>query len=153
MTSPDTMDRDLTKCAPLFALAVVRGVQAARADGLDPVVVEAFRSDARQRWLYAQGRERPGDVVTNARSALYSWHGYGLAVDVVSAQAGWDDTRFFHRLAPYLHAAGCDWGGDWSTPDLPHFQWGRCKASPSAVARALYQTGGVAAVWRAVHAA
>jgi peptidoglycan L-alanyl-D-glutamate endopeptidase CwlK len=149
-TSPETVDRDLTHCAPSFVLNLVRGLQAARAAGLDPIVHEAYRSDARQRWLFAQGRARPGEIVTHAQSALYSWHGYGLAADVISASRGWDDPSFFRRLAPHMQRAGLDWGGDWSTPDLPHFQWFRCKASPSDRARDLFAAGGLAAVWREV---
>jgi hypothetical protein len=45
-----------------------------------------------------------------------------------------------------------DWGGDWTVRDLPHVQWGKCKASPSYVARGLYASGDVEAVWKAVGA-
>jgi hypothetical protein len=35
---------------------------------------------------------------------------------------------------------------------LPHFQWGRCKPSPSDEARRLIDTEGEVSVWRAVGA-
>jgi hypothetical protein len=47
---------------------------------------------------------------------------------------------------------GCKWGGDWKSPDRPHFQWGKCKPGPSDVARELIRTRGVEAVWEAVGA-
>jgi hypothetical protein len=50
---------------------------------------------------------------------------------------------FGHRLA---------WGGDWTHPDTPHFQWGACKPSPSDRARQLLDAGGVRAVWAEVGA-
>lgn len=39
-------------------------------------VVEVYRYDARQKWLYAQGRTRKGNIVTNAKSCLTSAHGW-----------------------------------------------------------------------------
>ena len=87
-----------------------------------------------------------------ASTARHSWHFYGLAVDVISRRTQWDDPAFFRAIAVHLKAAGLDWGGDWSTPDLPHFHWGTLKASPSARARELYATGGREALWREVGA-
>jgi peptidoglycan L-alanyl-D-glutamate endopeptidase CwlK len=43
-------------------------------------------------------------------------------------------------------------GGDWKFKDLPHFQWGPCKPSPSDRARELIRTEGMEAVWGAVGA-
>ena len=46
----------------------------------------------------------------------------------------------------------CKWGGDWRNRDLPHFQWERCRPSPSDRARELLRTRGIVAVWEAVGA-
>jgi peptidoglycan LD-endopeptidase CwlK len=145
-------DTDISRLAPLFAARVAETLSRARMAGLDPVLFEGWRSDVRQRWLYAQGRTRPGDVVTNAQSALYSWHGYGLAVDVISRAHGWDDATFFERLARIAKGVGLDWGGDWSTRDLPHLQHGTLRAGPSAKARSILKSGGLYAVWEEVGA-
>lgn len=55
--------------------------------------VEVLRSEARQAELYAQGRSKPGKIVTNAK-AWGSGHQYGLSVDVVlildGKEASWD---------------------------------------------------------------
>lgn len=48
------------------------------AGGIPCRVVEGYRSDERQQWLYAQGRTRPGSIVTNAKTAKQSAHGYTL---------------------------------------------------------------------------
>ena len=86
-------------------------------------------------------------------SNLWSWHGYGLAVDVIHQTEHWgvgDD--WFQQVAEIFKKHGCKWGGEWKSKDLPHFQWGFCKPSPSDKARELMRTGGVMAVWQAVGA-
>jgi peptidoglycan LD-endopeptidase CwlK len=43
--------------------------------------VQGYRSIAEQNELYAQGRKKPGKIVTNARGG-YSYHNFGLAFDI-----------------------------------------------------------------------
>lgn len=146
--------RDLAECAPLFAFAVQTALLECQRVGFDVVVNEAVRTDELQRLYYTLGRTVPNSaVVTYARSALYSWHGYGLAVDVRSLTKGYDvSAAWMREVARIMKGAGLSWGGDWTRPDLPHFQWSRCKPSPSDKARELYRAGGLKAVWRAVGA-
>jgi hypothetical protein len=146
---------DLGALAPKFAAAVKEALANCKAAGLDAVVYEAYRSPELQALYYERGRSQvpPTGTVTNARSNLYSWHGYGLAVDVIHATKEWDAPEsWFAAVANHFRAAGCRWGGEWKFKDLPHFQWGLCKPSPSDNARAILATGGVAAVWKAVGA-
>lgn len=113
---------------------------------------EAVRTFERQSFLYGFGREWDDGrgIVTNAASNLTSWHGYGLAVDIIHVEKGWDaGDKWFRLLGDTYKAHGCKWGGDWHHPDLPHGQWGKCKDSPSDLARSLYANEGVEAVWRA----
>lgn len=139
--------------APLFAKALERGVADCRNRGLRVYVFETWRSDERQKWLYAQGRTRPGDIVTNARNAMSGWHFFGLAADIIHETKLWDvRDSWWEEVAQVMKLHGLDWGGDWTHPDRPHFQWGTLKPSPSSRARALYRSGGVNAVWRAVGA-
>jgi peptidoglycan L-alanyl-D-glutamate endopeptidase CwlK len=142
--------------APRFRAAVEAAIAECRANQLDAVVYETYRSAALQATYYARGRtvKPPATPVTNAMSNLYSWHGYGLAVDVIHRTRTWDagDT-WFRAVADVFKRHGCKWGGDWKSPDLPHFQWGLCKPSPSDVARELIRTRGVESVWVAVGAA
>jgi peptidoglycan L-alanyl-D-glutamate endopeptidase CwlK len=142
-----------------LAPAMHRAVTAALAEchdvGLDAVVHESQRSNATQAIYYARGRTQipPHRTVTNARSNQFSWHGYGLAVDVISKSKGWDAGELWFKLvAAIFKKHGCKWGGDWLSPDLPHMQWGKCKPSPSPLARALLKSGGIPAVWREVGA-
>lgn len=147
--------RDLSELAPRFRAAVQAALADCHRDGLDATVYEALRSDEVQRSYYALGRTvvPPTYTVTNARTALGSWHAYGLAVDVISASRGWGFSReWIEGVAARFRRHGCDWGGDWRQQDLPHFQWGRCGASPSARARELLASAGLPAVWCAVGA-
>lgn len=160
---PSKVDASLANLAPQFATAVRRALAECNdaANDFEVKVFEAFRSSARQKWLYEQGRTRPGAIVTHARSSSTSWHGYGLAVDVVHTTRLWNpygaDTRandrWFHDVGAIFKRHGCNWGGDWTHPDPPHMQWGRCSASPSASTQAMFAAAaGVAGVWARVHA-
>lgn len=150
-----TVDRDLTKLAPKFEAAVQVALASCAQAGLEAVVYEASRSADLQELYYARGRTDvpPTETVTNARSNLYSWHGYGLAVDVIHETLQWDaGDAWFATVATHFRAAGCRWGGEWKFKDLPHFQWGLCRPSPSDRARTLLAEGGLQAVWKAVDA-
>lgn len=145
---------DLRLLAPKFGLAVAEGLNQCHRQGLDVIVFEAARSDELQRYYYAQGRTRPGKIITNAASAQFGWHFYRLAVDVISAKRGWDVTDSWQlAVAEIFEKVGLDWGGRWRSPDFPHYQWGRLRSSPSDRARQLYAEGGLARVWQEVGAA
>jgi hypothetical protein len=62
--------------------------------GYDVEIVETTRSQARQDQLFAQGRTRPGPVVTWTRS---SQHTLGRAVDV-NIDGSWENTEAFQLL-------------------------------------------------------
>ncbi len=147
---------DLSVLAPKFRAAVKAGLADCQADGLDAVVYETGRSRLLAVAYYARGRtvKPPERPVTNAPDETYTWHGYDLAVDVISASRGWNQPdAWFARMAAHFKRHGCRWGGDWRSPDLPHIQWGCCKPSPSDRARELLRAGGVRAVWAEVLAA
>ncbi|MDB4893157.1 MAG: hypothetical protein JWL61_5012 [Gemmatimonadetes bacterium] len=151
------VNRSFVGLAPLFARAVVASIEECHANGLDAFVFETLRSNALAAVYYARGRppshEYP-EPVTNAPDASWSWHGYGLAVDVISASKEWDaGDAWFTQVAAIFATHGCDWGGTWKHPDRPHFQWGRCRPSPSIISRRLHAEGHIQDVWRLVRAA
>lgn len=98
-----------------------------------------LRTFAEQDALYAQGRTKPGAVVTKARGGQ-SYHNYGLAVDVVLLidkdgngtyeTASWDTRGDYDadKQADWMEIVnifkqfGWEWGGDWKFKDDPHFQ-------------------------------
>jgi hypothetical protein len=150
-----TRTSDMNLLAPSFKAAVERSIAECIDKGLDAMVYETYRSNELQAVYYTRGRtvRPPSQPVTNAMSNLYSWHGYGLAVDVISRRKEWDaGDAWFAAVAAVFERNGCKWGGLWKSRDLPHFQWGLCKPSPSDRARELLRTQGVRAVWEAVGA-
>jgi len=155
LTTPTS---DLGLLAPAFRAAVVAAIAECNAapNSLDAIVYESYRSNELQQIYYARGRtvRPPNETVTNASSNLFSWHGYGLAVDVIHRTQGWDPVRhgWFNAVADVFKRHGCKWGGDWTSPDAPHFQWGACKPSPSELAREIIRTKGIEAVWEVVGA-
>jgi hypothetical protein len=141
---------------------------------LDPVVHETFRTEALQAIYYRQGTSKAKTPLGEWEGGKWkagSWHGYKLAVDVISAEYEWFTGRaakimwpapkereyvavqWFTAIADIFKQYNIDWGGDWSDPDLPHFQHGTLKSSPSPLALELYKSGGFTAVWEAVGAA
>ena len=87
-------------------------------------MTQARRTFAQQDDLYAQGRTKPGNIVTNARGGD-SNHNYGLAFDVVimddSKKPNW--TPLSPEAAQIGVDLGFEWGGNWRRfKDYPHFQ-------------------------------
>lgn len=150
------VQRSLDLCAPRFA-AAVRAMLADLAGDREEWAFETLRTPERQRFLYGFGRDYDDGrgKVTNAQTALYSFHGYGLAVDIVEKDATpWDaPIGFWNAIGEAAEKHGLTWGGRWRTPDLPHVQWGKCPKSPSAADRALFESGGMRAVWQKYGAA
>lgn len=99
------------------------------------VITEAYRSIEYQNQLYAQGRSKPGKIVTNAKGGQ-SMHNYGYAVDFAlmtpdGKKYVWDtkiDTdkdgqADWMEVVDEAKKCGFEWGGDWkSFKDYPHFQ-------------------------------
>lgn len=151
------VSRDMTLLAPKFRDAVERAIAACAQAQLDAMIYEAYRSNELQQLYYKRGRTviPPPHTVTNARTNEYSWHGYGLAVDVVHRDHFWKPpggSAWFAKVADIFKQHACKWGGDWTKPDMPHFQWHRCKPSPSDMARIILRRDGLPAVWEAVGA-
>ncbi len=110
---------------------VIAAQAAMAAHGVTVEVISGLRSWAQQAALYAQGRTKPGQIVTKARPGS-SWHNFGLAIDLGLFRAGKYLDEAEPRLAAKLYAElgkiaaaqGIEWAGTWSSfPEGPHFQW------------------------------
>lgn len=103
-------------------------------------VVQGLRTFEYQNELYAQGRTKPGLVVTNAIGGM-SYHNYGLAIDFailldkdkngkydtlswdIESDLDKDRIKDWMEVVAIFKTAGFEWGGDWiHTKDRPHFQ-------------------------------
>lgn len=89
--------------------------------GLNVLITETYRSQARQDYLYAQGRTRPGNKVTWTKN---SRHTSRRAWDICKNVKGqeYSDSSFFKKCGDIAEQYGITWGGTWSTPDAPHFE-------------------------------
>ncbi len=101
-------------------------------EGIYLIITEGFRTVAQQNALYAKGRTKPGNIVTNARGSSYSsQHMWGVAFDIaINDSKRLYDTDLIGKVAKVAKSdkVGLGWGGDWkSFPDTPHFylkKWG-----------------------------
>jgi peptidoglycan L-alanyl-D-glutamate endopeptidase CwlK len=105
---------------------------------VDFTITSGVRTTEEQQSLYAQGRTKPGGIVTNADGVKKKSNhqakadGYGHAVDLYpyfnkSVQV--NATNELNVIAAHILAtARCmgiavEWGGNWkSLPDMPHFE-------------------------------
>ena len=96
------------------------------ARGLKLLITETWRTTEEQDALYAQGRTRPGNIVTNCRGSEYqSPHQWGVAFDFCKNIRGqeYSDTAFFNTVGALGKSIGLFWGGDFkSFTDRPHFE-------------------------------
>lgn len=121
-------------------------------------VTQSLRSWAEQKALYDEGRDADGNVtdksriVTNAKPG-YSYHNFGLAVDVAPFASGIPDWNVNHpvwkRIVSVGESVGLVSGSTWrSFPDWPHFQMtGQLPISPDDAVRTAFENGGIQQVW------
>lgn len=144
--------RDITELHPRLQEKIVELQKLCKKNGITIGIGECVRTVAEQDALYAQGRTKPGNKVTNARGSTYSsMHQWGPAFDFylmmdvdgdgkTSDDAFNNATRLFNKVGKLGQSIGLEWGGSWkSIVDLPHFQlpdWG----STPAKLKALYGT-------------
>jgi peptidoglycan L-alanyl-D-glutamate endopeptidase CwlK len=119
-------EKNIETLKPEVRLLARRLIEEAVAQGIHAKIISGHRSYAEQDALYAQGRTKPGKVVTKAVGGQ-SWHNFGLAFDVGIFSP--DGTEYFGEHKDYARVGalgeslGLDWGGRWKFEDPPHFQF------------------------------
>lgn len=97
---------------PITRAAVEAIIDDAKAQGIDLMIFETYRSQARQQMLFKQGATKLKTVGV---------HGYGLACDlvkVIDGQPSWaGDFTFLIALA---EKHGMISGNDWGQPHVKH---------------------------------
>lgn len=120
--------RSLTELLPKVAHIAQQFVEACDAQGIDLLVTSTYRDHESQNELYAQGRTKPGKIVTNARGGQ-SWHNYRCALDVVPLRNGkcvWDSSDpVWKQVGAIGESLGLEWAGRWSgrLRESAHFQY------------------------------
>jgi len=120
--------RDTKQLNSLCEILLNKALEEIKKEGINPLVVETYRSQARQDYLYSQGRTIKGTKVT---WTLNSIHTKRNAVDIVPQRmsggkmtAIWNSNdketkKIINIMTKYSFEAGAMWS---SNPDSPHFQ-------------------------------
>ncbi len=90
-------------------------------EGLRFICTCTRRTQAEQDNLFAQGRSKPGRIVTWTRHSL---HVEGEAFDIAMLKNGevtWD-AKDYEKAGVVGESVGLTWGGRFSHPDRPHFE-------------------------------
>ena len=117
--------RDVADLLPRTAAKANRFKAECASAGIDIIFTSTYRDNESQDALYAQGRSKPGSIVTKVQGG-YSYHNHRVAFDVVpvvNGKAIWDDLTLWTRIGSIGKSCGLEWGGYWERwKDKPHFQ-------------------------------
>ena len=132
--------RDITALHPRLQVKIEELQEKCSAHGITIGISECLRTIAEQDALYAQGRTKAGNIVTNAKGSTYSsQHQWGIAADFYldmdvdgdgqkADDAFNNNTGLFERVGAIAVSIGLGWGGTWkSIKDRPHIylpDWG-----------------------------
>jgi D-alanyl-D-alanine carboxypeptidase len=147
----DSSQKRLTKVHPELAARVREMIDVLATLGHSIEVVQGFRTFAEQDQLYAQGRTKPGHIVTDAKGGL-SNHNYGLAVDLcpfINGKPNWTAApSVWFAIGSEATKRSLEWGGNWKKfIDKPHVQLPGLTVKQCL---ALYKKGGLERVWDSV---
>jgi peptidoglycan L-alanyl-D-glutamate endopeptidase CwlK len=79
-------------------------------NGIDVLITSTYRDKESQAAIYAQGRTKPGRIVTYAKPGQ-SWHNFRLAFDfvpIVNGKAVWNDARMFKKCRAIGESLGLE---------------------------------------------
>ena len=124
------MSRSLSDLEPATRALAEKFLAGAQDAGFDVLVTCTSRTQEEQAALWAQGRSKPGPVVTWAQPGQ-SMHETGRAFDVVPMRAGkcvWGvagaDGELWQAIGKLGESVGLEWAGRWPRRirEFPHFQ-------------------------------
>ena len=130
--------RSLDDLAAPVKSAALAMLARCRAAGLEVLIYCTLRSNDEQAALYAQGRTKPGPVLTNAGPgrSMHNPDASGRAwafdaVPLVNGKAAWDDVVMVTKMGEIGEACGLEWAGRWRGPmrERVHFQMPRGAAA------------------------
>lgn len=140
---------DLTVLYPPFVKMAQKAIKELDAEGHRYYAISGLRTYDEQNALYAQGRTKPGAIVTKAKGGE-SYHNFGIALDFCKdqdivrrgLQPDWNKEAY-RPLAKAMDHVGLEPGLNWRFVDAPHVQ---LKLSEFAIdlkdLREMYEAGG-----------
>lgn len=121
-----TSCRDLNELHPKVKVLAEALISECKKQNILIGISETYRTVERQDYLYAQGRTRPGRIVTHSKgSTMSSYHQWRLAFDVYHNKRGDEyNSLILSKVGAIGQNLGLEWGGSWSKfRDTPHFQY------------------------------
>lgn len=117
---------DLSFLKPKVRELAEKLIAECKKQGFKIIVSRGFRTAEEQNEFYAQGRTKPGDIITMVQGGS-SFHNFGVAFDIRPVvQEGEEEKKkeLYQKAGPIGMALGLEWGGTWTEfLDLPHFQY------------------------------
>jgi peptidoglycan L-alanyl-D-glutamate endopeptidase CwlK len=113
--------RDIKDLHPVVAAKAKTFIALCKTEGIDVLITSTYRDNESQNAIYAQGRTKPGRIVTYAKGGQ-SFHNYRLAFDfvpIVNGKAQWSDARTFKRCRQIGESLGLE-GLKF---EMAHLQW------------------------------
>lgn len=123
--------RNLSDLVPPCKDRAEKFLSLAKDNGIDLLVTSTYRDLESQAALFAQGRTKPGMIITNARPGQ-SWHNWRCAFDVVPIRNGkpvWNTTGpdgdLWRKVGELGESVGLEWAGKWTGKlrEFAHFQY------------------------------
>lgn len=122
--------RSLDELHPLVKEKAVKFIEECDKVGIDLLVTSTYRDHESQNELYAQGRTKAGNVVTNANGGQ-SFHNWRCALDIVPLRNGkpvWGTTGadgdLWNKVGTIGESCGLEWAGRWKKfKEMAHFQY------------------------------
>ena len=120
--------RDIAELNPLCQILLNKALEEIKAAGINPLIVETYRSQVRQNYLYSLGRTVKGTKVTWTQVSIHTKRN---AVDLVPQRkvngkmtAIWNaNDKETKKIIKIMTEYGFEAGANWTTsPDSPHFQ-------------------------------
>lgn len=117
--------RSISELTPEMQVLCKAFIAECKKQGIDVLITSTYRDFESQDALYAQGRTKPGNRVTNAKAG-YSMHNFRLAFDfvpIINGKACWDDMNLIGKCGQIGESVGLEWSARWqSFPEKLHFQ-------------------------------
>lgn len=113
--------RNIADLNPIVAAKCKAFIAACKKEGIDVLITSTYRDNESQNAIYAQGRTKPGRIVTKAKAGQ-SFHNYRLAFDfvpIVNGKAAWNDARLFKRCREIGESLGLEG----LSFEMAHLQW------------------------------
>ena len=126
MAIDERSEKNIKDLNPKVQPLARRLIETATEQGIHVKIICGNRTYKEQDALYAQGRSKPGPVVTKARAGQ-SNHNFGTAFDIgIFSENGaeyFGEHPDYAKVGKIGEALGLEWGGDWKFVDEPHFQF------------------------------